>query len=166
MVVAGRPNFNGVRRNLTEIVDERLDAYLHHFCPTAYQHVLLLCRIQPYKTLQILARQLCDLLLVIILHFTIVTSGGRRLDQRSLYCCILALKARTPTRFNLEVINHNFACGRFTEARRTLVTTVGDVSADTIVELMLQSEDAWNAVTTHVQAIIHQKREDGCLADP
>ncbi|KAG8289775.1 hypothetical protein J6590_097595 [Homalodisca vitripennis] len=36
-------------------------------------------------------------------------------------------------------VHHTFlACGRFTEARRTLVTTVGDVSADTIVELMLQ----------------------------
>lgn len=80
-------------------------------------------------------------------------------------------KLRTPhCRYCPEEIDdacHTFfGCSRFDEGRSRLTSAVGVVTPDTIVEVMLRSEEAWGAVALYAESILRKKREEGCLADP
>lgn len=58
-----------------------------------------------------------------------------------------------------------FRCKRFTEERGLLSSTVGVVTPDTVVDVMLQNEDAWKAVAIHANIVLRTKRDEGCLSD-
>jgi hypothetical protein len=65
-----------------------------------------------------------------------------------------------------DVCHTFFRCGRFIEDRRRLTTLVGEVTPDTIVDVILQTEPMWKALANYVGAVLRRKRDDGCLEDP
>ena len=66
---------------------------------------------------------------------------------------------------NDDVHHTFFECERFIEERRQLTSAVGPVSADTVVEVMLQGETEWREVVSYIHLVLRGKRDDGCLGD-
>lgn len=56
-----------------------------------------------------------------------------------------------------------FECDRWTELRHRLETTVGSITPDNIVEVMLHGTERWQLVATYTETILRRKNADGCL---
>lgn len=56
-----------------------------------------------------------------------------------------------------------FECDRWTPLRLRLETTVGSITADNIVEVMLHTTEWWQLVATYTETILRRKNADGCL---
>lgn len=59
---------------------------------------------------------------------------------------------------NDDVLHTFFVCERWHTLRRDLEASLGEITPDNIIQVMLHSEEAWNQVAIFIEAVLRQKK--------